>query len=83
MSITLNQTRVRPDDTSYEVARIGVNYDANRVIVTVRFGSGEMRDVVFEDDRLVALRNAVNQFAGLRNAIEQYIASHEAGLEGT
>ncbi len=82
MSITLSQTRIRPDDTLYEVVMIGINYDASRVIVRVRFGSGDTRDVTFEGQRLLDLRNAVSQFSGLRNAIEAYLAANEPGLEG-
>jgi hypothetical protein len=83
MSVTLSQTRVRPDDQTYEVAMIGANYDSNRVVVRVRFASGDTQDVIFEGPRLAALRNAVTQFNGLRGAIETYLSANEPGLEGT
>jgi hypothetical protein len=83
MSVTLSQTRVRPDDQTYEVVMIGANYDSSRVIVRIRFASGDTQDVTFEGARLTALRNAVSQFNGLRGAIESYLAANEPGLEGT
>lgn len=83
MSITLNQTRIRPDDTSYEVEMIGANYAGGRVIVRVRFGSGDTQDIIYEGQRLLDLRNNVSQFNGLRNAVEAYVAATEPGLGGS
>ena len=82
MSVTLTQTRVRPDDNGYSVVMIGINYQASRVIVRVRFDSGETQDIIYEGTRLNELRNAVSQFSGLRLAIEQRIAENEPGLGG-
>ena len=61
---------------------VGINYSAGRVLVRVRFDSGDEQDVVFEGARLTDLRNAVSQFTGLRLALEQYIAANEPGLGG-
>jgi hypothetical protein len=83
MSVTLTQTRVRPDDNGYDVVMIGVNYDANRVIVRVRFTNGDTQDVLFEGTRLINLRNSVSQFKGLKLAIEQFLAVNEPGLGGS
>jgi hypothetical protein len=83
MSVALTQTRVRPDDGNYSVVMVGINYLAGRVIVRVRFDSGDEQDVVYGDARLTALRNAVPQFSGLRLALEQYIAANEPKLGGT
>lgn len=83
MSVTLTQTRVRPDDMSYDVAMIGINYEISKVLVRVKFASGDTRDIVYEGARLMALRDAVAQFSGLRRAIEQYVATTESGLDGT
>jgi hypothetical protein len=83
MSVTLTQTRIRPDDNSYDVAMIGINYASGKVIVRVRFDSGDTQDITFEGARLTALRNAVSQFSGLRLAIEQYVAANEPDLGGT
>ena len=82
MSVTLTQTRVRPDDNGYTVIMIGINYQANRVIVRIRFDSGDTQDIEYEGPRLTALRTAVAQFSGLRTAIEQYVADNEPGLGG-
>lgn len=83
MGVTLNKTRVRPDDTSYTVVMVGINYLHNRVLVRVRFTSGDEQDVIFEGARLDALRTAVSQFSGLRLALEQHLAANEPGLGGT
>jgi hypothetical protein len=82
MSVTLSQTRVRPDDQTYDVVMIGINYVTNRVVVRVQFASGDTQDVTFEGTRLNDLRNALTQFAGLRGGIESYLAANEPGLEG-
>ena len=82
MSVTLTQTRVRPDDSGYTIIAVGINYASGRVLVRVRFDSGDEQDVVFEGARLTDLRNAVSQFTGLRLALEQYIAANEPGLGG-
>ena len=83
MSVTLSQTRVRPDDTGYDVVMIGANYDSSRVIVRIRFTNGDTQDITFEGPRLTALRNGVSQFNGLRGAIEAYLAANEPGLSGS
>lgn len=83
MSVTLTQTRVRPDDNIYEVEIVAANYGSSKVLVRVRFQSGDTQDVIYEGPRLTALRNAVSQFSGLRLAIEQYVAANEPGLGGT
>ena len=83
MSVTLTSTRVRPDDNGYDVVMIGINYASSRVIVRVRFASGDMQDIEYEGAKLVALRNNLSQFAGLRLAVEQYISSTEPGLGGS
>jgi hypothetical protein len=82
MSVTLTQTRIRPDDNGYTVVMIGINYQANKVLVRVRFDSGDTQDIEYEGARLLALRNALPQFSGLRLAIEQYLAANEPGLGG-
>lgn len=83
MSVALTQTRVRPDDTGYDVMVIGANFGAGKVMVRVQFTNGDTQDIIFEGPRLTALRNAVSQFSGLRQAIEQYLAANESGLAGT
>lgn len=82
MSVTLTQTRVRPDDTAYNVVMVGINYSVNRVIVRVQFASGDQQDVIFDGARLIALRNSLSQFSGLGLALEQYLAANEPGLGG-
>jgi hypothetical protein len=83
MSVTLAQTRIRPDDNAYDVVQVGINYPAGRVLVRIQFASGDTQDIVFEGVRLTALRNAVSQFSGLRLAIEQYLSANEPGLGGS
>ena len=82
MSVTLTSTRVRPDDNGYDVVMIGINYASNKVMVRIRFDSGDTQDIEYEGVKLVALRNNLGQFAGLRLAIEQYLAATEPGLGG-
>lgn len=82
MTVTLAQTRVRPDDSNYGVETIGINYPSGKVLVRVRFQNGDLQDVTYEGARLIALRNAVAQFSGLRLAIETYLAATEPGLAG-
>ena len=82
MTVALNQTRVRPDDNLYDVVMIGVNFSSSRVIVRVKFQSGDEQDVIYEGAKLLALRQAVAQFGGLRLAMEQYLATTEPGLGG-
>lgn len=83
MSVTLTQTRVRPDDTAYDIVLVGINYQSSRVIVRIRFASGDTQDIIYDGPRLVALRNALPQFSGLRLALEEYIASNEPDLGGS
>lgn len=83
MSVTLTTKRTRPDDDGYAVIMIGINYASNRVVVRVRFNSGDEQDIIFEGPKLLALRNGVSQFAGLRLAIEQHLTATEPGLGGT
>ena len=82
MSVTLTSTRVRPDDNGYTVIAVGINYASNKVMVRIRFDSGDTQDITFEGTRLNDLRNAVSQFSGLRLALEQYISANEPGLGG-
>jgi len=82
MSVTLTQTRVRPDDNGYDVVMVGINYATGKVLVRIRFDSGDTQDITFEDARLTALRNALPQFSGLRLALEQYVAANEPNLGG-
>lgn len=82
MTVALTQTRVRPDDSSYDVIAVIVGYPGARVTVRVQFGSGDVQDLIYDGVRLTNLRNAVSQFAGLRLALEQYIAANEPGLGG-
>ena len=83
MSVTLTQTRIRPDDNGYDVVTVGINYSAGKVLVRIRFDSGDEQDITFEGPRLTALRTTLPQFSGLRRALEEYIAATEPGLEGT
>jgi len=82
MTVTLTQTRVRPDDNTYEIEWVGVNYKSNRVVVHLRFENGDEQDITYEGTRLTALRNRVSQFNGLRGALEADIAANEPGLGG-
>ena len=82
MTVTLAQTRIRPDDQNWQVEMIGTNYAANRVVVRVRYQSGDSEDIVFEGSALLAMRQAVPNFAGLRPAMETYIASIRPDLAG-
>ena len=83
MSVTLTQTRIRPDDNGYDVVTVGINYSAGKVLVRIRFDSGDEQDIIFEGPRLLALRNGLPQFSGLRMALERYLTANEPGLEGT
>lgn len=82
MSVTLTQTRVRPDDIDYEVIQVGVNYLSGRLLVRIRFTNGDTQDLVYEGAKLNALRNRLPQFNGLRAALEADIAANEPGLGG-
>jgi len=83
MTVTLAQARVRPDDNTYEIEWVGINYKSNKVIVHLRFENGDEQDVIYEGARLIALRNRVSQFNGLRGALEADIAANEPGLGGS
>lgn len=82
MTVTLTQTRVRPDDNSYDIQFIGINYKSGRVVVRIQFTNGDTQDIVYEDARLIALRNRVSQFNGLKGALEADIAANEPNLGG-
>jgi hypothetical protein len=82
MTVALTQTRVRPDDTTYEIVMVGINYQANRVIVRIQFTNGDTQDIVYEGTRLTQLRNRVSQFQGLKPALEVDIAVNEPNLGG-
>jgi hypothetical protein len=62
---------------------IGINYASGKVVVRIRFDSGEERDINYEGASLTTLRSGVPQFAGLRLAIEQFIAATEPNLAGS
>lgn len=83
MSVTLTQTRVRPDDAAYSIVMIGINYDSNRVIVRIKFQSGDTQDIIYEGPRLAALRSRVSNFNGLLGAMESDVAANESGLGGS
>ena len=82
MTVSLTQTRVRPDDNGYDVIMVGINYATSKVLVRIQFASGDTQDIIFDGARLTALRNALSQFSGLRLALEQYLATNEPGLGG-
>jgi hypothetical protein len=82
MSVTLAQTRIRPDDNGYNVVMIGINYPAGKVVVRIRFDSGDEQDITFEGARLTTLRTSVAQFSGLRLAVEQFLTATEPNLGG-
>ena len=82
MTVTLTQKRIRPDDNTYDIEWVGVNYKSNKVVVHLRFENGDEQDVTYEGARLTALRNRVSQFSGLRLALEADIAANEPGLGG-
>ena len=82
MTVTLAQARVRPDDNTYDIEWIGINYKSNKVVVHLRFENGDEQDVTYEGARLTALRNRVSQFGGLKPALEADIAANEPGLGG-
>jgi len=82
MTVTLTQKRVRPDDNTYDIEWVGINYLSNKVIVHLRFENGDEQDVIYEGPRLTALRGRVSQFNGLRAALEADIAANETGLGG-
>lgn len=82
MSVTLTNTRIRPDDNIYEIEWIGINYKTARVVVHLRFESGDEQNVIYEGAKLIALRNRLPQFNGLRAALEADIAANEPDLGG-
>lgn len=82
MTVALTVPRSKPNDNDYEIIIIAANYASNRAMVKIRFQNGDERDIIFEGPRLVALRNAVSQFSGLKLAVEQFLAANEPGLEG-
>lgn len=82
MTVTLTQTKIRPDDTNYEIEWIGINYKRGKVTVHIRFGSGDEQDIVYEGADLVGLRNRVVNFNGLKATMEADIAANQPGLAG-
>ena len=82
MTVSLSQIRVRPDDSNYDIVAVIIGYPGSTVTVRIQFGSGDTQDIVFSGARLNTMRNGVSQFAGLRLALEQYLAANEPGLGG-
>lgn len=82
MPIILSNPISRGSDASVEIEFVGINYDASRVIVRLEFPSGQRRDFTFEGQSLLALRNAVSNFAGLRLALLQYLQTLDSSLGG-
>lgn len=82
MGIALNSPISRGSDATVEIEMVGINYDNQRVIVRLEFPSGQRRDFVFEGPALLALRNAVSNFAGLRVALLQYLQTLDSSLSG-
>lgn len=82
MPVILDTPINRGTDNSFEIEFVGINYDASRVIVRLEFPSGKRRDFTFEGQSLLALRNAVSNFAGLRIALLQYLQTLDSSLSG-
>lgn len=82
MAVTLTIPRSKPSDNDYTIIAIGINYPNGRVAVKIRFENGDEQDVIYEGAKLTAMRNRVQQFNGLRLALEQDIAANEPGFGG-
>lgn len=81
--ISLTSPVSRGQDGSIDIEYIGINYSGNKVIVRLKYdASGLTRDFTFEGGALLALRNNVSNFAGLRVAVLQYLQTLDAGLAG-
>ena len=89
MTIALTASIPHQTDTHARLAQMGANFNGARVMFRVQLQqTGETRDYWVGDqpgdiDTLAALIAAVPQFAGLRNAIETYLAAKVAALAGS
>lgn len=81
--IALTTPVSRGQDANTDILFIGINYDQSKVIVRLRFNpSGATRDFTFEGASLIALRNALTQFSGLRTAMLSYLQTLDSTLGG-
>jgi hypothetical protein len=83
--ISLSSPVPHAADTSCDIQIVNVNYDTRSVLVRVEYSpSGQTKDYRFSaaDGSLQALIAAVNQFAGLRLALLQYLQTLDSSLGG-
>lgn len=67
-----------------DIEFIGINYPSTRVFVLVTYQpSGQTRDFTFEGPTLLALRQAVPNFAGLRVTLLAYLQTLDTSLGGS
>jgi hypothetical protein len=87
VSVTLTNPINRGSNTGWRVSFIGTNWDNQDVIVRITFNSGDVRDYRFAPQggfaTIAQLTASVDNFAGLRNSMESYLASADATLAGT
>jgi len=82
--IALAQTVSRGTDTGIDIQFVGINYDQTRVIIRLEYQpSGQTKDYAFEGAALVALRNGVSNFSGLRVALLNYLQTLDNALGGS
>lgn len=83
MSIALTNPISRGSDNGARIAFVEINFVGQAISVTVQFSpTGNVKKYMFAGDDLAALRQAVSQFAGLRLALEQYLAANKPELAG-
>ena len=83
MTVTLTNTKINPDDNTWDIEAMGISFKNGRVAVKIRFENGGERVIEYENARLIALRNRVAQFSGLKAAMEADIAANEPGMDGS
>lgn len=82
--IALTTPVARSNDSNIDVQLVEIRYDSNTLLVRLAFAqSGQTKDYRFSGASLQSLVGAVQNFAGLRTSLLQYLQTLDATLAGT
>jgi hypothetical protein len=82
--IALTSPISRGSDGAVDIMFVGANFSTGQVTVRLVYSpSAQLRDFIFAGPDLIALRQAVPNFAGLRTALLAYIQTLDPSLGGS
>lgn len=87
MTIALTTPIPHPTDNQAAITTVQISYESQRVMIRVKLlQTGETQDYIVGQGGIDTIGNlllAVPQFAGLRNALEQYLTTKVGQLGGS